>query len=535
MNSVRSQRILIALLILVTLLSGCQGFTRRLNPPTPQSKVPKTSSTTPEVEFTLAPPPLSDLGAIPEPDLLKFAWFDRSPFETGLVAGQKSVLNERFDRSVYHLRANIADDYQSMTLKEEVLYTNHEDMALDKIIMRMYPALFGAKVTFTGFRINGIEAQPVIRANDSVIEFPLKTGLKVGKSMVISIDLEMQMPSDPSGNYQVFGYVDHLLTLAHFYPIIAVFDTNGWHDEIPPSYGDVIFADTSYYLVDVTLPQDAVLVSSGIVKDKQTINNRQSILLAGGPMRDFYMAAGPGLEKISRQVGETTVNSYANSNVQDGSEKALDTAAEAINIYNRIIGPYPYTEFDILATSTTALGVEYPGMTVINRTVYLPDDPSQAIPNSVYLEATVAHETGHQWFYSTVGNDQVNQPWLDESLTQYITGMYYTQRYGRQASSDYQTSWYTKWDRVKAQDIPIGMPVSSYDAQTYNAIVYGRGPFFFTALDNKLGEAKFKIFLENYYQQNMWEISTPDKLKEIGETVCSCDLKGLFDDWVNPK
>ena len=65
---------------------------------------------------------------------------------------------------------------------------------MDKVILRMYPAIFGAKVTYHRFLINGIEAQPVIRSNDSVIEFSLKDGLKVGASIVLSIDLELQMP-----------------------------------------------------------------------------------------------------------------------------------------------------------------------------------------------------------------------------------------------------------------------------------------------------------------------------------------------------
>jgi aminopeptidase N len=36
-----------------------------------------------------------------------------------------------------------------------------------------------------------------------------------------------------------------------------------------------------------------------------------------------------------------------------------------------------------------------------------------------YSEYVVAHEVGHQWFYSLVGNDEVHDPWLDEALATY--------------------------------------------------------------------------------------------------------------------
>ncbi len=414
MSPIKSFRIPFVVLLSIILLSGCNGFTRRLNPPPLKSIKPTAVLQSTAVESTPESSTTPVLDAIPAPGVIQIAWLDRTPFEDGLISGSRSVLKQRYDRSVYHLQVNVADDYQTVTLKEEILYTNHEDITLDKVILRIYPAIFGARVKYSGFLNNGIKAQPVIRSNDSVIEFPLKDGLKVGESIVLSIDLEMQMPADPSGNYQVFGFIDKLLTLAHFYPIVAVYDSSGWHDELPPAYGDVVYSDTSYYIVEVTLPGDAVLVSSGISRQSRMVNNHQIVLLAGGPMRDFYLAAGLGLEKISTQVGETTVNSYANPEIQEGNEKALDTAAEALRIFTQDIGPYPYSKFDVLATSTTALGVEYPGVTVINRTIYQPGKNSNNVPNSVYLESTIAHEVGHQWFYNVLGDDQVNQPWLDE-------------------------------------------------------------------------------------------------------------------------
>jgi aminopeptidase N len=62
---------------------------------------------------------------------------------------------------------------------------------------------------------------------------------------------------------------------------------------------------------------------------------------------------------------------------------------------------------------------------VINRELYDPQAEIAGTNSTVILESTVAHETGHQWFYNGVGSDQTNEPWLDESVTQYITGEYF--------------------------------------------------------------------------------------------------------------
>jgi hypothetical protein len=536
-NQVKTSRCLIMIILMIILLSGCQIRKLGETPsPTQNSSLPE-SMLDPSSESNSTPLILSDasLDGIPSPNLFSYTWQDRTPYEISLIQSSRTTLKERFDRSIYHLVVDIADDYRSMTLKEEVLYTNHEDRDLDKVILRMFPVLFGAQVQYSKFQINGVDTQPLIRSYDSVLEYPFKKVLGIGKSIVLSIELQIKVPDDPSSNYQVFGYVDNLLTLAHFYPIIAVFDQDGWHDEIPPSYGDVVYSDASFYLVKVILPQTAILVGSGSKMEDITEGSRQVITLAGGPMRDFFLAAGGNLEKTSSKVGETMVNSYSTRDLMDGNKSALDTASAAIRIFNKIIGNYPYTEFDVLATSTSALGVEYPGVTVINKNIYKTGGNLNNVPNSIYLESTIAHEVGHQWFYNVVGNDQVNQPWLDESIAQYITSLYYKNRYGNQASNSFITSFYDRWDRVDKKEIPIGLPVKSYDQKTYGAIVYGRGPIFFITLRDQLGDTDFGLFLKNYFKQNIWEIATETTLKETAEKACSCNLTMLFNRWVDPK
>jgi aminopeptidase N len=181
-----------------------------------------------------------------------------------------------------------------------------------------------------------------------------------------------------------------------------------------------------------------------------------------------------------------------------------------------------------------ALGIEYPGIVVINSDLYIPGLTlgRSGTPSSVLLESTVAHEVGHQWFYSTVGSDQVDEPWLDESLVQYITYQYYRSQYGDEAAEGFRDSLVNRWGLVEFEPIPIGKPAGDYSPLAYSAIVYGRGPLFFEALAMEMGQETFAPFLADYYAQNKWGIATGEGLKALAESHCDCDLAPLFAEWV---
>jgi aminopeptidase N len=210
----------------------------------------------------------------------------------------------------------------------------------------------------------------------------------------------------------------------------------------------------------------------------------------------------------------------------------LDTASKAIKIFSDRYAAFPYTEFDIVPTPTLAFGIEYPGMIAITSRLYEVDNTIGNTPVQVYLESTVAHEAGHQWFYNLVGDDQLDDPWLDESITQFATLQYYEDQYGPQAAEGFKQSLDGRWSMVNYEKIPIGMPVASYDEQEYSAIVYGRGPLFFVALRDQMGVDAFNAFMKDYTGQLTWKIATPEFLQSLAEQHCSCELESLFQEWV---
>jgi aminopeptidase N len=352
--------------------------------------------------------------------------------------------------------------------------------------------------------------------------------------MILRMDFAVTVPQTVELNYGVLSYFDNVLTLAHAYPMIAVYDNEGWNAEIPPQNGDLTYADAAFFLAKVTAPKGVTLVTTGRDIGAGDTGELQTLSVATGPARDFYLTASRAYEKISQTFGDVTVNSYAPEAHRAGAQMALDVAARAIEDFSARYAPYPYTEFDIVSTPTLALGIEYPGMIAITSRIYDVNRDYRGTPASIYMESTVAHETGHQWFYSLVGDDQLDDPWLDESLTQFATLQYYADEYGPSGEQGFRNSLEARWDSVERANVPIGLPVARYSEAEYGAIVYGRGPLFFVALRERMGNETFDAFIRDYTEALSWDVATPEFLQSLAEKHCACDLRDLFNEWVYP-
>ena len=493
--------------------------------PTALEALPTATSAPPAAET--APPPASPPAAgAPAPDR-----DEREPFRSGLVNGAQGALDEQPGASVYRLDLRIDDSLTRVTGRQEVRYTNTEDVALDEIAFRLFPNLTGGSMAVSNVSVDGEPAAPRYAQSDSAMFVPFSETLQPGEQAVIGMDFDVTIPTDAAtSNYGTFAYLEDVLALAHAYPMVAVYDDQGWNTEIAPPEGDVVYADASYYLARITAPADLTLVTSGVTLDRQQDGDAQTLAVAAGPARDFYLAASPGYQVVSRQVGETTINSYAPRNLASGAEAVADVAAEALRVFTERFGPYPYREMDLVSTATSALGVEYPGVMAITDQIY-------GRRFEQYLESTVAHEVAHQWFYNVVGNDQVDEPWLDEALSQYATLLYFDDRYGPAGAQGFRASLEGRWERSDGEKIPVGLPVAAYSEGglypgTYGSIVYGRGALFFEALADAMGQDAFDAFLRDYYASYQWGIATTEGLRALAEQHCGCDLGPLFEEWV---
>jgi aminopeptidase N len=468
--------------------------------------------------------------AIPAPSLFATTWDDRSPFAAGLIESEQAILNGLPGASVYHLDLWIAEDLSHLTGAEEVCYTNRSDEPLQGIVFRLFANLLGASLTVNRVAVNGTAAYASLENARSVLWVGLPAELAPGERVVVRIDYALAIPTQATDHYGMLAFADGILALAHAYPMVAVHDQTGWHREIPPTYGDLVFAESSFFLVRVTAPVGLTLLASGVEIDRESEPGLQRVTYAAGPMRDLFLAASARFVTQSRELGDTTVTSYAPPESASQAQTILDYAVEALRVFGNRYGTYPFTEFDVVATSTLAFGIEYPGATALTLRLYGPPGTYA----SSLIEAVVVHEVAHQWFYSEVGNDQLNEPWLDEGLAQYATLVYMNDVHGPWSASGFRRSLEERWSRVGYEAIPIGLPVAAYTELEYGAIVYGRAPLFFETLAKTLGQDTFDRILYDYVQENAWGIATAAGFERLAQSECHCDLTDLFDEWVMP-
>jgi hypothetical protein len=455
-----------------------------------------------------------------------------SLFTAGLISSAWDDFDALQDLSNYDITLTIPSDLGVLEGWQSVQYTNRELVDLTDIYFMLFPNYEDGKIEISEIKVNGQVSKSEYGADLTDLRVPMETPLSPGETVEFEMTFTITLPETMGGNYGLLGYFNDVLVLDTFYPVIPVHDGQAWHTNIPEGNGDLTYLDVSTYQVVVNAPEEMVLVSSGSVLDKTLEGGYQKVSFLAGPSRDFYLAGSERFKVVSRIVGETTINSYAFEEYAEGAELALETASSALQVFETRLGSYPYTEFDIISSPMLALGIEYPGIVGITLNIYDLESNIGDTPAAIMLEGVVAHEVAHQWFYSMVGNDQVNEPWLDEALAQYLTWVYYLEVYGVEAANSYHGSWFERWDRVGQHKVPIGMPAEWYTGIEYGAIVYGRGPLFIDALAEEMGLDSFNVFLRSYFEKCKWQTATTADFRDAAEMECECDLGLLFEEWV---
>jgi aminopeptidase N len=318
-------------------------------------------------------------------------------------------------------------------------------------------------------------------------------------------------------DYHVFGYNDYQTNLVDWYPFIVPYvPGQGWLLHPIANVGEHLAYDVESFEMTLHLadPNLHAIVAATAPAETFTYGWRYR----QENVRSFAFSVSTFYRTASTKVNNVIVKSYFFADESAQGQIVLGEVAKALTTFNELFGPDPYSSLSIVE-SPFYDGMEYDGLFFLSRDYYLAENGT-VLNNLIDI---AVHETAHQWWFGSVGNDQAMEPWLDEALATYSERLFYEQNYPDvNAWQAFRIDAYNPAGWVDT-DIYHGI-----DFRIYANAVYLRGAQFLQVLREQAGDEAFFAFMKDYATQMAGKRATSIDFFRILRMHTSVDISGLI-------
>jgi hypothetical protein len=237
------------------------------------------------------------------------------------------------------------------------------------------------------------------------------------------------------------------------------------------------------------------------------------------PQEEIYLIAGRFTEY--RQAGDA-VEALVLLREPDRAlaKQYLDATRSYVELYNGLIGPYPYRKF-ALVENFWETGYGMPSFTLLGPKV---------IRFPFILHSSYPHEILHNWWGNGVYVDYASGNWA-EGLTSYLADHLIKEQRGE--AVEYRRTAlqkYTNYVRTE-KDFPLKAFHTRHSASS-EAVGYGKTLMLFHMLRRQLGDQRFVDALRSFYRQYRFRVADFDAVEATFSDVAQQPLNGFFAQWV---
>jgi len=511
----------------------------------------------------------------------------------------KVIAQGYFQQEVnYTIHVTLNDKHHELNAFESVEYINHSPDTLGFVYFHLWPNGYSCNNTGLArqlFELKGKEKlfnDPELKGYIDSLDFmvndvPVKWDLLPGQPDICRIIFNQPLkPGDtinlttpfhikiPKGVTSRLGHIGESYQISQWYPKPAVYDRSGWH-QMPYLDQGEFYSEFGSFDVSITLPANYIVGATGNLQNelesekldslaadttwKSTVNSARNIFPPSSEkmktlrytesrIHDFAWFADKRFHVVKGKVALpdsgrkiTTWVMFTNRQAKLWKD-AIPYVNNAIYYFSKWDGDYPYNSFTAVQSALNAgVGMEYPGITVIGL-----------IGDAYALDRVIAHEIGHNWFYSVLGSDERRYPFMDEGITSAYEERYMAERYpGKKMWEVYSKN--KKLARfLHIEDLPekltqelewlvparlnleqpIDLPAPDFSISNYDLMLYKKAATGFNYLRVYLGDSLFDVTMHDYYRQWKYKHPQPDDLRAIFESHVSKDLSWFFNDFI---
>jgi aminopeptidase N len=291
-----------------------------------------------------------------------------------------------------------------------------------------------------------------------------------------------------------------------------------WYPHVPGMLAEYRIA------VDVPDPQRAV--APGRLVEERTQDGRyRAVFDFPHPAEGIDLVAGP-YRIASRSMKaadgrEIRLRTYFHPSVAALADGYLESTQRYVEMYDKWIGPYPFTEFSVVS-SPTPTGFGMPAMTYLGVDVL-------RLP---FIRATsLGHEVLHNWWGNGVYPDYAGGNW-SEGLTTFMADYAYREREGDAPARAMRVEWLRDFAAV-----PPGrdQPLAGFTSRTHGAtqiVGYHKAAMLFLMLRDRIGADAFDRGLQAFWREHRFRTASWSDLRAAFEQASGEKLGPFFAQWL---
>ncbi|HEX6086241.1 MAG TPA: M1 family aminopeptidase [Thermoanaerobaculia bacterium] len=235
-------------------------------------------------------------------------------------------------------------------------------------------------------------------------------------------------------------------------------------------------------------------------------------------------------EEDTRDGLTVRVASYGLKN-EMAFKKLANLAHQMIDYYETFLGPFPFTEFNIIEKNEYASGQAPPATMFITQEAFNPLDDEASKFFSQGVNHRYAHEIAHQYWGHVVKMPSGEEQWLTESFAEYSSALLINKMKGKRAYETMINEWRrTGSTAADASTIPTANRLRGDGAGMHRAnLVYNKGAYLLAVLHKQLGDEKFLTFMKSYQKTFNFKYGTTAHVAGLLQFVTKQDFNAYFD------